>query len=121
MFQRIKEENVKYLKLLMITFLLLIFVFVSGPGYCFFRDDADHERIIREVEEKRRESKEKLKESQAKKELERKERIRIQEQALEETKPVEKIPGQSRSKVGIMVLLILCLGLGGYLFYRRKR
>ena len=111
----------KYLKSLMITFLLLIFVFVNGPGYCFFQDDMDHERIIREVEEKRRESEEKLKESQAKKELERKERIKIQEQAPRETKPVEKVSVQPKSKVGIIVLLILCLGLGGYLFYRRKR
>lgn len=111
----------KYLKLLMITFLLFIFVFVSGPGYCFFRDDMDHERVIREVEEKRRESKEKLKESQAKKELEQKERIRIQEVASRETKPIEEVPVQPKSKIGIMIFLILCLGLGGYLFYRRKR
>jgi len=112
---------VKYLKPLMITFLLLVFVFVSGPGYCFFRDDMDHERIIREVEEKRKESKERLKESQAKKKLERKERIKIQEQVPRETKPVEKGPFQPKSKVGIMIFLILCLGLGGYLVYRRKR
>ena len=111
----------KYLKLLMITFLLFIFVFVSGPGYCFFRDDMDHERVIREVEEKRRESKEKLKESQAKKELERKERIRIQEEITREIKPIEEVSFQPKSKIGIMIFLILCLGLGGYLFYRRKR
>jgi len=110
----------RYLKSLMITFLLFIFVFISGPGYCFFRDDMDHERIIRGVEGKRQESKERLRENQEKEKSEQKERIRIQEQVSRETKPIEKGSVRSKSKMGIMVFLILCLGLGGYLFYRRK-
>ena len=110
----------RYLKSLMVTFCLLLFVFIGSPGYCFFRDDMDHERIIRRVEEKRQESKDRLRENQKKKELEQKEKIKIQKLVSKRTKVVEKVPVQSKSKIGIMVFLILCLGLGGYLFYRRK-
>lgn len=107
-------------KSLMITFCLLFFVFMGRPGYCFLREDMDHERIIREVEEKRKESKERLIENQKKKEVEQKEKIKIQEPVPEETKEVEKVPVQAKPKTGIIVFLMLCLGLGGYLFYRRK-
>jgi len=101
----------RYPKLVTIIFCLLLFVFVSVPGYGFFRDDMDHERIIREVEEKRQE----------KRELEQKEKIKTQESITEEAKEVEKVTDQSKPHVGIMIFLILFLGLGGYLFYRHKR
>lgn len=110
----------RHLKLLMIIFCLLLFIFVGSSGYCFFRDDMDHERIIREVEEKRKESKERLREEQKKEELEQKEKIKVQEPVPKGSKEVEKTPARPKSKIGIMVFLILCLGVGGYLFYRRK-
>lgn len=110
----------QYLKTVMVIFYLFIFVFISVPGYCFFRDDMDHERIIREVEEKRKESKERLREEQKKEELEQKEKIKVQEPVPKGSKEVEKTPARPKSKIGIMVFLILCLGVGGYLFYRRK-
>ena len=111
----------RYPKLVTIIFCLLLFVFVSVPGYGFFRDDMDHKRIIREVEEKRQESKERFKKEQEKRELEQKEKIKTQESITEEAKEVEKVTDQSKPHVGIMIFLILFLGLGGYLFYRHKR
>jgi len=108
-------------KLLVVTFWLLIFVFFSSSGYCFFRDDMDHERIIREVEERRQESQDKLRENQKKKELEQKDKIKTPEIVSEEIQEVKKPPVRSKSKPEIVVLLMLLLGVGGYLFYRRKR
>ncbi|NQT28196.1 MAG: hypothetical protein HQ570_01205 [Candidatus Omnitrophica bacterium] len=111
----------RYLKSLIIIFCLLLLVFPAGPGYCFFRDDMDHEKIIRETEKKRRESKDRLRENQAKKEIEQKEKIKIQELISKETKQAEKAPVRSKPKIETIGFLILCLGLGGYLLYRRKR
>ncbi len=111
----------RYIKSLMVIFCLLIFVCLSGSGYCFFRDDMDHERIIKEVVEKRQESEERFRKNQEKERLEQIERIKTQELVSKKNKEMGKVPARSTSIMGIMVFVILCLGLGGYLFYRLKR
>lgn len=110
----------RYSNLLIIIFCSLLLTFTNSPGYCFFRDDMDHERVVKEVEEMREESQERFEQNQEKRDLELREKKRIQEELSMDAEQREKIPAQTKPKIGWVILLISSLGLGAYLFYRRK-
>ena len=111
----------RYLKTLIIILCLGAYAFINLPAYCFYPEGLEFEKVKEEVEQQRRQSREKFEQNQNKKLLEPDVK-RLEPIVTGKPEKPEQTKAESRRGTVIFWLVFaLISGLLGYIFYLYKK